>query len=84
MIYLLYKKDWIGIQETHSTEGTIAAWHPPKNTLTFWSHGTHQEKGIGLIINKTFLGKFDALTPESWKEIVKGRIALLQPRIWTF
>lgn len=39
---LLQKCDFIGVSETHRTQGSVAAWQLPSSITAVWFHGTSQ------------------------------------------
>ena len=86
---LLKNHDFIGITETHSTEGEVKAKDSFEKSTIFWSHyekkgdsDTDTESkftgGIALALNNNFLDKFDKVDPsKDWTIVEKGRAAKL-------
>lgn len=72
-----WSRDFIGLQETHSTAGRAAAFSTEfmNKYTSFWSHLSKRQGGVGIIVKNTFLVNFSG-TP-IWLEIVPGRIAML-------
>ena len=64
--------------ETHSTEGKDLTARKWPGSRSFWSHGTHQVAGIGIIISNKFLAKLNPIKEEDWLEIIPGRVARLR------
>lgn len=77
---LILQHDFVALQETHSTAGTVAAASAPEDTVPFWSHGTRHQAGVGLIVRKPFLQKFDPVRRDDWEEVIPGRLAALHLR----
>lgn len=88
---ILWQRNWVSVQETHTAP--TARWHrgahqrtaknfwrPPENAKNFWSHGSSQEQGIGLIIEHDFLNKSDDIHQRSRIEVTPGRAAKFELR----
>jgi len=75
---LLCTHDFIGIQETHSTDGFVRAMRSFTNTTAVWARGSQQSGGIGLLVKNEFLSKFGCISEHSWKVLEEGRIGCLQ------
>ena len=74
---LFNDKDFIGLVETHSNEGKVAAANLRRDCVTLWSHGTDAQAGISLWIKKEFLKNFNPITDDNWTTVVQGRVAKL-------
>ena len=46
--------DFAGLQETHSTQGSVRAMCLPDSIRHFWSHGSTRQAGIGVLVKKVF------------------------------
>ena len=72
---------FVGLQETHSTQGGVDAATHLSRTLAFWSHGTSHQAGVGLVLRDDFLKQFNQCDTETdWEEVVPGRVAILHLR----
>ena len=60
---LCTKHDFVGVQETHSTKGRVQAWDGIRGVTGFWSHGDRRTRGVALLVQDSFLAKFDS---HSW------------------
>ena len=59
MIYLetvMSRHDFVCLQETHASAGTLAAWSGIRGSRYFGDHAQH---GIGLLVSEQFLNYFD-------------------------
>jgi exonuclease III len=72
--------DFVGLQETHSTDGSVRAFRAPAGVRCFWSHASVRQAGVALWVKETFLAKFNPVTNESWVEIEQGRAGVLRLR----
>ena len=77
---LIQSYDFVGLQETHSTDGAVKAMSMPTGIRPFWSHGSTRKAGIGLLVKEQFLLNFNAVTDDSWEEVEPGRAAVLRLR----
>ena len=77
---LIQSYDFVGLQETHSTDGAVKAMSMPTGIRPFWSHGSTRKAGIGLLVKEQFLLSFNAVTDDSWEEVEPGRAAVLRLR----
>ena len=77
---LINDHDFLGILETHGTQGVEQATQPPTGCRAFWSHGTASVAGIGLVIKQTFLQQFNPTHDDDWVHIVPGRVGRLSLR----
>ena len=75
---IMETRDFLGLNETHGSEGKIVGADMGQGSRSFWSHGTHHEAGVGLLISDDFLRKFNPGVDEDWTEIIPGRIARLR------
>ena len=66
---LLRGHDFLAVQETHSTAGTVGSVkllsddgvdsvRLPEGTAAAWSHGSRHQGGVGLIFKNDFLAEF--------------------------
>ena len=72
--------DFVGVEETHRTEGKTIAARMPRGCKTSWSNLSSQQAGIGLVVQKGFLSKFAATNDSSWTELEYGRLGKLKLR----
>ena len=78
---ILDKVDFMGMAETHSTEGHIKASSLPQKTTFFWSHGrSRHQAGVALAVKTQFLKNFNPVKEKDWEEIEPGRMARLSLR----
>ena len=76
---LLAKADFLMLAETHSTVAASTTYTEIPGTLSWWSAGTAQRAGVGIIVRSSFLNRFGSHPPE-WQEIAPGRLAKLTLR----
>ena len=75
---LLNNADFVGLAETHSTEGHVKSLNTPRHTKFFWSHyGTRWQAGVGIGVKHDFLKLFNPTTEDSLQHIYGGRAAKL-------
>ncbi len=74
------QRDFLGLGETHSSEGKVLVARLPDDFKYFWSHGTHAVAGICLMVSKQFLTNFNAIHEDDWKEVIPGRVGRLSLR----
>ena len=74
---LLRRRDFIVLSEAHVTKGAKLAYTDLPGTSSFWSCGTAARAGVGVIVQKSFLAKFE-LRPPEWLEPAPGRLATLR------
>ena len=72
--------DFVAIQETHSTSGTLGSVSVPDASVTKWSHGTRHQGGVAITLLTSFLQTFDEIQDEDWEEAIPGRLAVLHLR----
>ena len=74
---LISKHDFVGLGEAHCTADKVNAFEGFRGTQAFWSHGTNSQAGIGLLVKKEFLDKFNPVAPSDFVEVVPGRAGCL-------
>jgi exonuclease III len=74
---LLLRRDFLILSETHVTEGSRMAYTDLPGTASWWSCGTAARAGVGIVVKKAFLQKFQTQEPV-WTEHEPGRMASLQ------
>ena len=52
---LLQTRDFVLLQETHSTRGKMATWSGFRGARTFASHWTKMQAGVAVVVKDTFL-----------------------------
>ena len=65
------------VNETHGTDGKEDVWHTPQHLTAFLSHNTARTAGTGIIVQKSFLKKFDT---HHWINLIPGWLASLKLR----
>ena len=70
--------DILAIQETHSTEGSVAIARMPQDTCAWWSHESQSTGRVGIMVNRSFMERFPGTNQDSWQEVVPGRAAILR------
>ena len=73
---LLRKMDFVCLTECHGTPGEHAALDLPLELEAFWAEGTPSRGGVGIILKKAWLDKFDVAKP-IWDILVPVRVATL-------
>ena len=74
MLKLCTNTDILCLQETHTTDTTVAAWKPPEDFTPFWSHDTRQRAGVLTLIRNDFLKTFNPITYKDIHHIQQGRL----------
>lgn len=77
---LLRGHDFVGLQETHTTEGSSAGVQLPDGVVSLWSHGTRRQGGVALLVQAAFLCRCSPVAREDWEEILLGRLVVLHLR----
>ena len=77
---LASEHDFTGVLETHGTKDVEDTIRLPAEFDAFWSHGTSQQAGVGLIIRSGFLLKFNTVQQDDWTHVIPGRVARLSLR----
>ena len=78
---LLRGHDFGGVAETHGVDGMTDAIQIPCDWRAYWSHGSRNKAGIGLMLHRKFLHNFNPICDErDWAHIVPGRVGLLSLR----
>ena len=73
---LLNKADFLMLAETHSTAAGSSVFAELPGTTSWWSAGSAQRAGVGIIVQNAFLKQFAGATSE-WTELDPGRLAML-------
>ena len=76
---LLAKRDFLLVTEAHATAGGKLAYTNLPGTTSWWSVGTADRAGVGIIATTAFVNKF-RLIPPIWAEVEPGRLAVLHLR----
>ena len=71
---LLEKRDFFCLADTHGGRLEGDGFTPPEGTEAWFSEGTAQRGGVGVIVKKKFLERFSYI---DWEEVVEGRAAVL-------
>ena len=78
---LFNNHDFVIVEETHNQEGRSDVFKLPERFRAFWSNGTASTAGVGIILQRDFLAKFDPVDEDrDWVEIEKGYAACLRLR----
>ena len=78
---LFNNHDFVIVEETHNQEGRSDVFRLPERFRAFWSNGTASTAGVGIILQRDFLAKFDPVDEDrDWVEIEKGYAACLRLR----
>jgi len=81
VIKLASSNDFVIISEAHCISGRADALRLPAHLTALWSNGTASVAGIGLILHRNFLSKFNTIVPDrDWIQVVPGRVAILKLR----
>jgi exonuclease III len=73
--------DFLGVNETHGTEGRVLAATLPSSCRCFWSHASSRRSaGIGLLVQNSFLPNFNPIQEGDWEELETGRVGRLKLR----
>ena len=76
---LIARSDFVLLSETHGTVGSQAAFTDLPGTKSFWSAGSAARAGVGIVVQESFLARFDSTTPHL-VELLPGRLAKLPLR----
>ena len=76
---LLRHRDAVLLTDTHGLEGATAAWSCPADCVPYFTPGSSRRAGVGVVVSKRFLSRFQAAEP-AWEVIVPGRAAVLRLR----
>jgi len=81
VIKLASSNDFTIVEEAHCISGRGDALRLPSHLTALWSNGTASVAGIGIILNRDFLCKFNTIIPNrDWVEVIPGRVAILKLR----
>ena len=70
----------MAVQETHGQPGRESALQLPDGVRGFWSAGTTQQAGVGLLVRESLLARFAPVRDSDWITPVAGRAAMLRLR----
>jgi exonuclease III len=73
-----HKPDFVMLQETHATDGSVLTWKPPEGYQLHYLNGTASIAGVGILIRHSFLANFDTPLSLQLDDIVPGRIGRLR------
>ena len=78
-IQVVSKHDFLVVQEAHCLEGRADALQLPAEFTAFWSDCTAKAAGIGILLKRDFLSRFNAVVKSrDWIEIIPGYVAILK------
>ena len=78
-IQVVSKHDFLVVQEAHCLEGRADALQLPAEFTAFWSDCTAKAAGIGILLKRDFLSRFNAVVKSrGWIEIIPGYVAILK------
>ena len=70
--------DFVLLQETHSTDGSLLTWRAPEGYAYFHSHGSTSVAGVGILVDEQFLQRFEKPKSNRLEEIIPGRVGALR------
>ena len=75
---LVETSDFLGVAETHGTDGKLITAIKRQGVTPLWSHGSSRIGGIGLLLKDSFLKHFNPMQKTDWTELAPGRLGRLR------
>ena len=72
---LVETSDFLGVAETHGTDGKLITAIKRQGVTPLWSHGSSRIGGIGLLLKDSFLKHFNPMQKRDWTELARVGLA---------
>ena len=69
---IVHRSDFTCLQETHATDGRTQAFELPKGYCAVWANGNARQGGVGIVLKRSFLSRFNHIDISRDFEVVVG------------